>query len=697
MIFPSDSLRRAPDALASIRSYHERSKHTRQRYAAGPDTLDWDAQPNPFRTFAGAARIDLPAPGRALATPFGALFAAPPDAPGALQVEAVTLDTLALLLELALGLSAWKQSGPDRWAVRCNPSSGNLHPTEAYLLCVQVPGIGDGVYHYDSRAHALEQRCRSAPPAHEAGPAVHIALSSIHWREAWKYGERAFRYCQLDCGHAIGALRYAAAALGWSLRLDEQIGTERLASLLGLDRGADFAGAEREEAELLLTLAPNGAPGAADGVPAAPCLPDSVNGVWSGRANVLDAHPMFRWPVIGEVARASRQPAGAGAIGAIGAADWRSARSAATTDGAAPAREPSAWPAGPSAAALIRQRRSAQYFDRRATLGQAEFFRMLDALLPCSNGPWAADGEARIHALLFVHRVDGLAPGLYALPRSAGGERQLRAALHPGFAWSHVDEAAHLPLYLLHRQDLGAVARALNCAQAIAADGAFAVAMLAEFDAVIGPAPWRYRRLFWEAGLVGQVLYLAAEAACRRGTGIGCFIDDDCHTLLGLADRTFQSLYHFTVGTPQIDARIASLPPYPAPDSATDSAPDEPDATPPTTESAMPRSRSFQRVSAAEAEALLSRPELRVLDARDVQSHAAGHIAGATYFGSAELDLAVFDKNKRQPVLLYCYHGNASQIHAQTLADFGYAEVYELIGGYEAWRAHVGRPRRARD
>ncbi|MBC7858341.1 MAG: ankyrin repeat domain-containing protein [Burkholderiaceae bacterium] len=103
----------------------------------------------------------------------------------------------------------------------------------------------------------------------------------------------------------------------------------------------------------------------------------------------------------------------------------------------------------------------------------------------------------------------------------------------------------------------------------------------------------------------------------------------------------------------------------------------------------MPRSRSFQRLSAAEAEALLSRPELRVLDARDVQSHAAGHIAGATYFGSAELDLAVFDKNKRQPVLLYCYHGNASQSHARTLADFGYAEVYDLIGGFEAWRAHL--------
>ena len=33
-----------------------------------------------------------------------------------------------------MGLSAWKAYGGNRWALRCNPSSGNLHPTEGYLL-----------------------------------------------------------------------------------------------------------------------------------------------------------------------------------------------------------------------------------------------------------------------------------------------------------------------------------------------------------------------------------------------------------------------------------------------------------------------------------------------------------------------------------------------------------------------------------
>jgi hypothetical protein len=47
-----------------------------------------------------------------------------------------------------------------------------------------------------------------------------------------------------------------------------------------------------------------------------------------------------------------------------------------------------------------------------------------------------------------------------------------------------------------------------------------------------------------------------------RGTGIGCFFDDSFHELLGLTGRTYQSLYHFTVGYPITDSRIVSSPPY---------------------------------------------------------------------------------------------------------------------------------------
>ena len=71
-----------------------------------------------------------------------------------------------------------------------------------------------------------------------------------------------------------------------------------------------------------------------------------------------------------------------------------------------------------------------------------------------------------------------------------------------------------------------------------------------------------YRNLFWEAGMVGQVLYLEAEAAGIRATGIGCYFDDPVHAAFGIVVREWQSFYHFTVGGPVEDGRLTTLPAY---------------------------------------------------------------------------------------------------------------------------------------
>jgi len=102
----------------------------------------------------------------------------------------------------------------------------------------------------------------------------------------------------------------------------------------------------------------------------------------------------------------------------------------------------------------------------------------------------------------------------------------------------------------------------MSCHQDIAADSAFSMSMLAEFNQGLKFGAWGYRQLFWETGIIGQVLYLEAEAAGVRGTGIGCYFDDVCHSLLGLTDQKYQSLYHFTIGIPMQDERIKTLPPY---------------------------------------------------------------------------------------------------------------------------------------
>ena len=106
-----------------------------------------------------------------------------------------------------------------------------------------------GIFHYNPFIHALERRA-TVPrdlwrkvAEHFGQNAFLIGLSTIFWREAWKYGERAFRYCQHDIGHALASLRYAAAILGWTLEIladlsDDLSDVDRLTDLDLVDPGA---------------------------------------------------------------------------------------------------------------------------------------------------------------------------------------------------------------------------------------------------------------------------------------------------------------------------------------------------------------------------------------------------------------------------------------------------------------------------
>lgn len=530
-----------PSDLLQILAYHQRTKHQPNRYANGPDTLDWSNQPYPFRTFSGAPVIELPLAADHCQVSYKALF----ETPG-VPAEAISIQSIGLLLELSMAVSAWKEYGPDRWALRCNPSSGNLHPTECYVIAEGVADLEPGVYHYLSRDHVLEQRGLT-PNLQEASETakLFIGLSSIHWREAWKYGERAFRYCQLDMGHAIGALRYSAAVLGWQVRMLHDTNWAAIAEQLGLDRPGDFTEAETEDAEVMLEIMAGS--GESDVNKASPATEQSLH--WLGQANILDRHPMYDWPVIEEVGKASRA-------------------TAMTGDAAHPVAAPyPAWlsDADVPAAKIIRGRRSAQAFNPGYQITQDIFYKMLDALLPRQSLPhdvWTF--SPRINPVLFVHRVEGLMPGLYILLRQAEAFDKLKSAFNAEFTWTKPEDCPkHLPLYQLAEGDCRQLSKSIHCHQAIGGDSFFAMGMLAEFHEVLSAAPWRYRQLFWEAGLIGQTLYLEAETHGIRGTGIGCYFDDSFHQLLGLRGSAFQSLYHFTVGLPITDSRISTLPAYP--------------------------------------------------------------------------------------------------------------------------------------
>src|SRR5688572_13279476 len=244
-----------------VLEYHSRTKHHLHRFAASSGYLDWATQPDPFRTFDGAERIVLPLSAERIASArYTDLYH-----PGRVAAVPFNRDSVGALLELALGLSAWKEYEQTRWALRCNPSSGNLHPTEGYVVVPAIPGLEAGVYHYLSRDHCLERRCTVEGGDLEAllPNSLLVGLSSIHWREAWKYGERAFRYCQHDIGHAIATVRFAAAALGWKARLLD-VSDTAITEVLGIGREDDFSGidkADREHPAALMLVGPESLPG----------------------------------------------------------------------------------------------------------------------------------------------------------------------------------------------------------------------------------------------------------------------------------------------------------------------------------------------------------------------------------------------------------------------------------------------------
>ena len=544
----------------AVIAYHERTKHYFHRYAASLGSLDWATQPDPFRRYPGAdlVRLVLPKPGRPL--PYWQLYA-----PGDTSSEPLSAESISLLFRYALSLTAWKRFHETAWSLRANPSSGNLHPTEGYAVLPAIDGLGSApaVYHYAPREHALERRaildaksltelCAPFPEG-----SFLVGLSSIHWREAWKYGERAFRYCQHDVGHALASLRIAAAALGWGLLLLDGISGSAIADLLGLSRDDDYGTAEREEPELLALVTPHPALALASARLLNELTAGSIGAQWCGRANTLSSEHRVEWPVIDEVALATR----------------RSESAPITEDFSRFPTEEQLF-GSPlrrgmlTAETAILGRRSAVAMDGSTAISQEAFFRMLARLIPTRERrsmPWdAIPWRPRIHLGLFVHRVGGVPRGLYALARDPEKLAVLKTVMRREFRWQHLPSCPQgLPLYLLQEGDCRALAAAVSCGQHIAGDGAFSLGMIADYtDALSAYGAAFYRNLFWEAGMVGQVLYLEAEDAGIRSTGIGCYFDDPVHEVFGIISREWQSFYHFTVGGQIEDTRLTTLPAY---------------------------------------------------------------------------------------------------------------------------------------
>jgi SagB-type dehydrogenase family enzyme len=484
------------------REYHESTKHTPESLRRTPHFLDWDHMPDPFRHYEGVPLLDLPADPE------------PPNIP-ALNVllgeqgQTQTGDGAAFLSELlffSAAISASKRvpATGGRYALRVNPSSGNLHPTEFHFITRGLNGWPDGAYHYRPSSHAAEQRARGSIIPPRVAP-VTVLLTSIAWREAWKYRSRAYRYCLHDIGHAWQAVVLAARATGCDAKAAGCFADD--------DLSATFHLSEDEWPMLLIQI---------DG----PAMPrselDRTPAVWfGGEPNRLSAQTV-PYPSINSIHDASKLQH---APVHVPCADPAREGSGAIL---LPFPKSSARPFGE----VVRGRRSAlDFIGGHRTIPLAA----LSAILDGAQRPFQADfdGASLVQLYLYVHRVDDLEPGVYRhWPRDGRLER-------------------------IRSGDQRVAAAGLSLGQDLAGNACVAFSMIADLHRATrayGDRGYRYAHFL--AGAIGQRMYVAAEALELRATGIGAFFDDRVHDYLGVKPEDGQVIYHFAIGYPVADPRL---------------------------------------------------------------------------------------------------------------------------------------------
>jgi SagB-type dehydrogenase family enzyme len=492
------------------REYHELTKHSVESLRRNPHYLDWAHMPDPFRHYEGVPVLDLPADPPS------------PQIPALEVLQGKTGNTLARdgaeflsqLMFYSASISASKRvpSTGDTYALRVNPSSGNLHPTEFHFCTQELAGWSDGLYHYRPSSHMAEQRAVgdfsgevTATPA----PLVFI-LTSIAWREAWKYRDRAYRYCLHDIGHAWQALTLAARSIGCECFAHGHFPDDMVAEHCLLH--------EDEWPMLIVELR---------GLPIPVKMSDPVETIlFGGQPNRL-SDEQVPYPLIEQIHAATKLSKATmpslGHMPSLGPSQ-------------ASGRGEISLPPNPSVSPtfgdVVRARRSA--LDFRGG-NESISFAQFAAILSTTTGPLFADfATARfVQLYLYVHRVEGLAPGVYRYwPGRAGLEK-------------------------IKEGDQRLAAASLSLGQDLAGNACVAFSMIGDFEsAACSYGDRGYRYVHFEAGAIGQRMYLASEALGLRATGIGAFFDDRVNRYLDLSPERGQVVYHFAIGYPVPDPRL---------------------------------------------------------------------------------------------------------------------------------------------
>ncbi len=493
----------AATALAVVERFHDFSSHTRSGVLRRAPSVDWGDPPPPFKPDDGRPALALP----------------DPRGPARSGEATHGLATLSSLLWHTAGVSETRAGIHFRTA----PSSGALFATELYVAAPDWPGLDAAIWHHDARGHRL-RRWAALPGGAAAlglgsddaadGARAVLFATAVFRRSGHKYRDRTYRYVLADLGHALENLRVAAAAWGLPLGLLTAFDGARAAAALGID--------ESEEGVLAVALLGGAAapPGRGAALSWAPAPIASEDGGTLGVTDAVHRATSLRALPIAPTAHAATAPARA------------AAPATAALVGPAPTGSSASWllptrttRADADPLAVIARRRSRRRF-ARTPLSPADLATLLDAM--AHPAPVLSPA---VRIAVVTSAVEGLDAAAWVLDPARRTLRQTRM---------HGDAARDR-------------ARSAALAQDVIGDAAAVVVLSIDRAALAadpGGTARGYRHAFLEAGMVGERLYLEAEARGLGCCAVGAFYDDEAAALVG-ADPRLEWVVHFAaLGVP---------------------------------------------------------------------------------------------------------------------------------------------------
>jgi SagB-type dehydrogenase family enzyme len=378
---------------------------------------------------------------------------------------------------------------------RAAACTGALYHIELYLVCGDMPGLPAGAYHFGPQDFALRRlregdyrgllvEATGGEPSVAQAPAVFI-LTSVFWRNAWKYQARAYRHSYWDSGTVLANLLSTGRGYKLPIKVVASFVDEPVNRLLDLD----------DRKEVALQLVPVGE---TPEHTIAPAPPVSSLG--------LEVEPYSRrqvdYPAMAE-AHAATSLDSPQEVSEL----WGKPPSLAVYESQGrlfPLSYPPAEELPQDAIEDVILRRGSSRRFRRSPITFQQLSIMLDRAARPVPADFLGDADATLNQLyLIVNDVAGLPSGSFVYRRDLGTLEQLEEG-------DFRDQAGRL--------DLG---------QELSADASVNVYSLTDLNAVLERYGNRgYRMAQMEASITAGRLYLAAYAQRLGATGL-TFFDDE--------------------------------------------------------------------------------------------------------------------------------------------------------------------------